>query len=69
MAYGKYQQKLDNLLIQRKDKILANAKKYDIKLPSMEKMRKTVGRNQDVSDGIIILRYINAQMHIFKRWL
>lgn len=67
MAYGKYQQKLDNLLIQRKDKILANAKKYDIKLPSMEKMRKTVGRNQDVSDGIIILRYINAQMHIFKR--
>ena len=67
MAYDKYQQKLDRLLVQRKDDILADAKNYGIKIPSMDKMRKSNGRRHDVSDGIVILRYLNAQIHNLKR--
>ena len=67
MAYGKYMQRLDADLIKRKDIILADAQRLGIKPVSMEKMCKTVGRNHDVSDGIILLRYLHAQVHNLKK--
>lgn len=68
MAYSNYKRRRDERFLQRKDELLADAKRYNIKFPSMEKMRQLVGQHDDVADDIIVLRYINAFMYNLKRW-
>lgn len=67
MAYDNGRKKLDERLLQKKDELLSCIERYDIRLPSMEKMRQLVGQHHDVTDDIIILRYINAWMYNIKR--
>ena len=48
---GKYQDKLDKMMMARKDETLSLAKELGINIPSMEKMRKLCSRGQtNVSD-------------------
>lgn len=67
MAYDNGRKKRDERLLQKKDELLACIERYDIRLPSMEKMRQLVGQHHDVTDDIILLRYINAWMYNIKR--
>lgn len=65
---GKYQDKLDKMMLDRKEETLALAKRLDIRIPSMEKMRKLCSRGQaDVSDELILLRYLTGQINNLKR--
>lgn len=67
MAYDNGRKKRDERLLQNKDELLSCIERYDIRLPSMEKMRQLVGQHHDVTDDIILLRYINAWMYNIKR--
>ncbi|WP_288521723.1 hypothetical protein [uncultured Brachyspira sp.] len=65
---GKYQDKLDKMMLARKDETLALAKELGINIPSMEKMRKLCSRGQtNVSDELILLRYITGHINNLKR--
>lgn len=65
---GKYQDKLDKMMLARKDETLSLAKELGINIPSMEKMRKLCSRGQtNVSDELILLRYLTGQINNFKR--
>ena len=67
MAYDNGRKKRDERLLQNKDELLSCIERYDIRLPSIEKMRQLVGQHHDVTDDIILLRYINAWMYNIKR--
>ncbi|WP_302367843.1 hypothetical protein [Brachyspira aalborgi] len=65
---GKYQDKLDKMMLARKDETLALAKELGINVPSMEKMRKLCSRGQtNVSDELILLRYLTGHINNLKR--
>ena len=65
---GKYQDKLDKMMLARKDETLSLAKELGINIPSMEKMRKLCSRGQtNVSDEIILLRYLTGHINNLKR--
>lgn len=65
---GKYQDKLDKMMLARKDETLSLAKELGINIPSMEKMRKLCSRGQtNVSDELILLRYITGHINNLKR--
>ena len=65
---GKYQDKLDKMILARKDETLSLAKELGINIPSMEKMRKLCSRGQtNVSDELILLRYLTGHINNLKR--
>lgn len=65
---GKYQDKLDKMMLARKDETLALVKELGIRAPSMEKMRKLCSRGQtNVSDELILLRYLTGHINNLKR--
>lgn len=65
---GKYQDKLNKMMLARKDETLALAKELGINVPSMEKMRKLCSRGQmNVSDELILLRYLTGHINNLKR--
>lgn len=65
---GKYQDKLDKMMLARKDETLSLAKELSINIPSMEKMRKLCSRGQtNVSDELILLRYLTVHINNLKR--
>lgn len=65
---GKYQDKLDKMMLARKDETLSLAKELGINIPSMEKMRKLCSRGQtNVSDELILLRYLTGHINNLKR--
>ena len=65
---GRYQDKLDKMMLDRKEDTLTTAKRLNISIPSMEKMRKLCSRGQaNVSDELILLRYLTGQINNFKR--
>ncbi len=65
---GKYQDKLDKMMMARKDETLSLAKELGINIPSMEKMRKLCSRGQtNVSDELILLRYLTGHINNLKR--
>lgn len=65
---GKYQDKLDKMMLARKNDTVALAKELGIKVPPMEKMRKLCSRGQmNVSDELILLRYLTGHINNLKR--
>ena len=65
---GKDQDKLDKMMLARKDETLSLAKELGINIPSMEKMRKLCSRGQTkVTDELILLRYLTGHINNLKR--